>query len=168
MGDPPTTILRRAATRASSSKRIWVNRKRFALIASRFNEPISQALVRGATDVLRRHGVDARNISLYWVPGAFELPVIAAQLASARPHPHAIIALGALIQGQTPQYEILAQAMAYGLTQVAVTTRVPVTCGVIVATTMAQATARAGGSSGNRGAEAALAALELAHLIETL
>ena len=110
-------------------------------------------------DVLRRAGVGAAHIRLVWVPGAFELPVVAAQLAIRVPRPHAIIALGALIRGETPQFTVIAHAVAYGLQAVAVRARIPVTCGVIIATTVAQAKARAGGRLGDRGAEAARAAL---------
>ena len=158
--------------------------KRFVLLASEFNKPITRLLVRGATDLLQRHGAASRSIRVVWVPGAFELPVVAARAARRRPRPHAIIALGALIRGETRQYEILAQAVAQGLAQVSVRERLPVTFGVIVAETLAQAKARAGlpaprrsrggkarqagGSMGNRGAEAAAAALAVLRLFDTL
>ncbi len=134
-------------------------RTRVVLLASAFYPQLSRALVQGARDVLRRAGVAAARIRLVWVPGAFELPVVAARLATRAPRPHAIIALGALIRGETPQFAVLAHAVAHGLQAVAVRARIPVTCGVIVATTVAQAKARAGGRLGNRGAEAAQAAL---------
>ena len=145
-----------------------VTERRFVILASRFNEPISLALVRGARDVLRRAGVAATHVQLVWVPGAFELPVVAARLVQAKRRPHAIIALGALIRGQTSQHEVIAHAVAQGLSQVAVTATIPVTFGVIVAATPAQARARAGGAQGNRGAEAALAALAVLRLFERL
>jgi 6,7-dimethyl-8-ribityllumazine synthase len=103
---------------------------------------------------------------LVWVPGSFELPVAAARLAAASPRPDAIIALGTLIRGETPQYDAIAHAVANGLTHVAVSTGVPVGFGVVVAETLAQARARAGGRLGNRGEEAALAALDLLHLFD--
>jgi 6,7-dimethyl-8-ribityllumazine synthase len=162
--------------------------KRFVLIASQFHPPISRALVHGAVDVLRRAGAASSAIDLLWVPGAFELSVVAARVAHRQPRPHAIIALGALIRGQTAQYEVLAHAVAQGLSQVSVTERIPVSFGLIVADTMAQAKARAGlpaprsarrshgrhrgkarqagGSMGNRGAEAALAALAVLRLFD--
>jgi 6,7-dimethyl-8-ribityllumazine synthase len=119
-------------------------------------------LVRSALSVLQRAGLASR-VTIVQVPGAFELPVTVARIVHQRPRPDAVIALGVLIKGQTPQYAVIAQAVANGLTQVAVFSRVPVTFGVIVAETLAQAKARAGlsrrGASGNRGAEAALAAL---------
>ena len=152
-----------------------IRRKRFVLLASEFNGPITRALVHGATDVLRRAGASPAHIQLLWVPGAFELPVVAAHLATSHRRPHAIIALGTLLRGQTPQYEVLAHAVAQGLAQVAVSARIPVTFGIIVATTRAQANARAGlsrrrrgGSMGNRGAEAAMAALAVLRLLDTL
>ena len=140
--------------------------KRFVLIASQFNQPITRALVRGATAVLRQAGAADRNIRLLWVPGAFELPVVAAKVAAARPKPHAIIALGAILRGETVQYTVLAHAVAQGLSQVAVHAVMPVTFGIVVAETAAQANARAGGAAGNRGAEAALAALGVLSLFE--
>ena len=140
--------------------------RRIVLIASTFNPSITQALVRGASDVLRQRGVPQRNIQLLWVPGAFELPVVAARIAQTRPRPDAIIALGALIKGDTPQYAVIAHAVASGLTQVSAQTRIPVTFGVIVATTLAQAKARAGGTEGNRGREAATAALSVLQMLK--
>ena len=142
--------------------------KRFVILASAFHAPIARALLRGAVGVLRRAGASPSRIRILWVPGAFELPVAAARLARSRPRPHAIIALGVLIRGQTPQYEVLAHAVAQGLTQVSVERGIPVPFGVVVAETVAQAKARAGGSFGNRGAEAALAALAVLRLFETL
>ena len=140
--------------------------KQFVVLASEFHPAIARALVRGATDTLRRHGVSDAHVRLLWVPGAFELPVFAARLARRRPTPDAIIALGCLIRGETPQYEVIAHAVAQGLSQVSVMTGVPVTFGVIVAATLAQAKARAGGSSGHRGKEAALAALAVLSLLD--
>ena len=147
------------AARRSHSKQV-------VLIASRFHPAIARALVRGATTVLSHAGVRPSRIRLLWAPGAFELPVIAARVARRRPQ--AIITLGALIRGDTPQYEVLAHAAAQGLVRVAVETGIPVTFGVIVATTLAEAKARAGGSMGNRGAEAAAAALEVLKLLKSV
>jgi len=140
--------------------------KRFVILASAFHAELSRALIRGASGVLRRAGARPGDLRVVRVPGAFELPVAAARLARTRPRPHAIIAVGALIRGQTPQYEVLAHAVAQGLTQVSVAARIPVTFGVVVAEGMTQARARAGGSMGNRGSEAAEAALALLRLFE--
>ena len=139
--------------------------KRFAIVASRFHPALVRRLVRGATDTLRRHGASNGRVDVLWTPGTFELPVVAARVARRRPRPDAIIALGVLIRGQTPQYEVIAHAAAQGLSQVSVTTGIPVTFGVIVASTRAQAAARAGGALGNRGTEAALAALAVLRLL---
>ena len=141
--------------------------KRFVILASEFHAAITRALLQGATDTLRKHGAAPARIRVLWVPGAFELPVVAARIAQGRPRPHAIIALGVLIRGETPQYEVLAHAVAQGLTQVSVERAIPVTFGVVVAETLAQAKARAG-LVGNRGVEAALAALGVLNVFEKL
>ncbi len=139
---------------------------RFALIASAFNRPITQVLVRAAQQTLTQHGVPASGVKVYWVPGAFEMPVVAARLASQIYRPDAIIALGALIRGGTPQYRVIADAVARGLMDVSTRSGIPVTFGVIVARKESQAHERAGGKEGNRGqeaAEAALAVLQTLH-----
>ena len=141
--------------------------KRFVLIASRFNERVTRALVEAALRTLARHGVSRRNVQTVWVPGAFELPVTAAVVA-ARLRPHAIVALGCVVKGQTPQYAALGHAVTDGLAQASVQVRVPVTLGVIIADSGAQARARAGGSMGNRGSEATLAALAMVELLGRL
>jgi len=163
----PGSSLRRRRVPSSAVNGRWRTR-RFAIIASQFNASISEALVQGAAETLRRAGVPHRNVRLLWVPGAFELPVVATRLAESRRAPDAIIAVGALIRGATPQYEVLAHAVAQGLSQVSVKTGVPVTFGIIVATTVAQARARAGGAMGHRGSEAARAALDVLQLFEKL
>jgi len=145
-----------------------IKRRRFVIIAAQFNRDIAQSLIRGATDVLRQAGVTAGNINILWVPGAFELPVVARHLAARRNHPDAIIAVGALIRGETSQHEVIAHAVAQGLADVSVRSGVPVTFGVIVANSLSQARARAGGAVGNRGAEAAMAALAVLRLFERL
>lgn len=137
------------------------------LVASQFNGPITQALVDGALEALQESGVARRRIRVFRVPGAFELPVAAATVAAAL-RPQAIVALGCLIKGQTPQYAAIGQAVAQGLAQVSVNERVPVGFGVIIADSVAQARARAGGAVGHRGREAALAALEMIEFTQTL
>ena len=129
------------------------------IVAARFHPAIGRALVQAARARLERGGVRPRRIRLIWVPGAFELPFAAARAARARPRPDAIIAVGALIRGETPQYQVIAHAVAQSLQDIAVTSDIPVSFGVIVASTLAQARARSGGRAGNRGAEAAEAAL---------
>ncbi len=158
--------MRRSRTAAPRVRVTRARGRRVALIASKFNRPITAGLIRGAMRVLRRGGVAPSAIELWWVPGAFELPAAAARLARRRHRPDAIVALGTLIRGQTVQYEVLAHAVAQGLVQVAVSENLPVTCGVVVASSVAQAKARAGGTAGNRGAEAALAALAVLNLFD--
>ena len=160
----PSTSLG-AASRVTSRE---AGGKRFVIIATQFHPSINRALVRGATSVLTRAGAAVSRIRLLHAPGAFELPVVAARAAQSRPRPDAIVALGAVIRGETPQYAAIAHATAEGLSRVSVETGVPVTFGVIVAKTLAQARARAGGRIGNRGAEAATAALAVLKLFKTL
>ena len=157
------------STRHSSARKFLASArlKHFALVASRFNQPITRLLVRQAVHTLRRHGVPASHIRLYWVSGAFELPVAAGRIAHAL-HPDAVLALGALIKGQTTQHEVIARSVAQGLTYVSVTTGIPVGFGVIIAENALQARARAGGRMGNRGMEAAEAVLDALRLIESL
>ena len=158
---PPRRLTRREL------QAIVARRRPFVLVASEFNRAITRSLVDGAQQVLQDSGVARRQIRTLWVPGVFELPVAAAA-AATRLHPEAIIALGCVIKGQTPQYTAIGQAAAEGLAQVSVSTQIPVTFGVIIAESVAQATARAGGQAGHRGREAALAALAMVKLLETL
>lgn len=148
-----------------------------AILVSKFHPALSRGLVAAATHELRASGVAAKSIRQITVPGAFELPVVAAKLAKSRRAPDAIIALGILIRGETAQYEVIAHAVADGLAKVSVETGVPVAFGVIVAETLAQAEARAvwparraktGPVVENRGAEAARAAIAVMRLFETL
>ena len=139
---------------------------RVVVIAARFNESITTALVDAACRTLVGHGVAAERIEVCWVPGTFELPVAAACAAAGRPD--AIVAVGCLIKGETSQYAAIGQAVANGLAQVSVATGIPVGFGVIIADTIEQAEARAGGGAGNRGEEAALAALEMVDVVDRL
>ena len=140
--------------------------KRFVILASSFHEPLSRGLIRGATRALSRHGAAAGAVRVVWVPGAFELPIVASHAVRRRPRPDAVLALGALIKGDTEQYLVLAHAVAAGLAEVSIRSGVPVTFGIVVANTMAQARARSGARSGNRGEEAALAALGVLRLLD--
>jgi 6,7-dimethyl-8-ribityllumazine synthase len=142
-------------------------RLRIAVVASRFNETIGRRLVLGALDCLRRHGVDEQDTSLTWVPGAFELPAAARRIASSG-EVDAVICLGAVIRGDTPHFEYVAEQAARGIADASLTTGVPVTFGVLTADTVGQAEERAGGKSGNKGADAALAAIEMANLFASL
>jgi len=140
---------------------------RFAIAAARFNDTIVDALVRGAVDTLRRHGVSDKDIELVRVPGAFDLPIAARRLAASRRY-DAVIALGAVIRGATAHFDYVAGECASGLARVAADSGVPVTFGVLTTDTIEQAIERAGTKSGNKGADAALAAIEMANLMRRL
>lgn len=135
-------------------------RRSVVIVASRFHAAVTQALAAGAVEALRDAGIAPARIRTQWVAGAFELPVAAAVIA-AQARPDAIVALGCLIQGQTPQYAAIGGAVAQGLMSVAVQTKIPIGFGVIIADSMSQARQRAGGVFGNRGREAAEAVLEV-------
>ena len=138
---------------------------RIGLVASRFNEFITEQLVTGALTVLEKHGCQPENISLVKVPGAWELPIAAKALSSRC---DAIIALGAVVRGDTPHFEYVAGGAAHGLSRVSLETGVPIAFGVLTTNDMQQAMDRAGGKSGNKGAEAAEVAIELANLLKQL
>jgi 6,7-dimethyl-8-ribityllumazine synthase len=140
---------------------------RFALAASRFNEAIVARLVEGATDCLRRHGVDADSVDLAWAPGAFELPVVAARLARSGNY-DAVITLGAVIRGATGHYDFVAGQCAAGVQRVQLDTGIPVVFGVLTTDTIEQAVERSGAKAGNKGFEAALTAIEMANLLSDL
>ncbi len=140
---------------------------RFAIVASRFNEFIVSKLISGAEDAFVRHGVDTDDITLVWVPGAFELPLAAMKLAQSSKY-SAIVCLGAVIRGSTSHYELVCSEAAKGIAQVGLKTGVPVTFGVVTTENIEQAIERAGTKAGNKGADAALTALELANLMPQL
>lgn len=140
---------------------------RFVLVASRFNSFIVDSLVSGAHDALRRHGVDDKNIHLVHVPGAYEMPLVARKLAASKRY-DAVIALGAVIRGGTPHFEYVAGECAKGLAQASMETGVPVAFGVLTTDTLEQALERAGTKSGNKGADAALSAIEMVNLLKQL
>ena len=137
---------------------------KFAIVASRFNEFIVSKLISGAEDTLVRHGVDTDDITLVWVPGAFELPLAAMKLAQSGKY-CAIVCLGAVIRGSTSHYELVCSEAAKGIAQVGLKTGMPVTFGVVTTENIEQAIERAGTKAGNKGADAALTALELANLL---
>lgn len=141
--------------------------KRFAIIVSRFNSFISEQLLNGAVDCLSRHGAAATDIEIYRVPGSFEIPFMASELAKRKKHA-AIICLGAIVRGQTPHFDFIAAEAAKGIGQVGLSSGVPTIFGVVTADTLEQAIERAGTKAGNKGWDAALAAIEMASLIEQL
>jgi 6,7-dimethyl-8-ribityllumazine synthase len=140
---------------------------RIAIAVARFNDLVTERLLAGAHDGLVRHGVDASSISVAWVPGAFELPVIAQRLAQSGEY-DAVIALGAVIRGATGHYEYVAGQSASGLANVALQTNVPVIFGILTTENADQALERAGIKGGNKGLDAAMAAIETADLLRRL
>jgi len=140
---------------------------RFAIVVSRFNSFITERLLAGAMDALARTGADAGQIDTVRVPGAWEIPLVAAELA--RQHRYdAVICLSAVIRGETPHFDYVAGEAAKGIAHAAAETGVPVAFGVVTANTMDQAIDRAGGKSGNKGFDAAMTAVEMAHLMRAL
>ncbi|MGH7429688.1 MAG: 6,7-dimethyl-8-ribityllumazine synthase [Candidatus Methylomirabilaceae bacterium] len=140
---------------------------RFALVVSRFNEHVTTRLLDGALDCLLRHGADEADLHLVKVPGAFELPYAAKRLAASHDY-DAVIALGAVIRGETPHFEYIAGEAARGIAAAGLETGVPIIFGVITANTTEQAIERAGGKGGNKGFDAALSAIEMANLFAEL
>ncbi|MFA5114488.1 MAG: 6,7-dimethyl-8-ribityllumazine synthase [Candidatus Omnitrophota bacterium] len=139
--------------------------RRFAIVASRFNDFITKELVAGCLDALTRHGAEDNAISLTWVPGAFEIPVVAARLAKSKSY-DALICLGTVIRGATPHFEYVASEVSKGVARLSQDTGLPVIFGVITADTIEQAIERAGTKDGNKGRDAALNAIEMANLMD--
>ena len=137
--------------------------KKFAIVISRFNEFISSKLLEGCVDTLTRHGAGDSAIDAVWVPGAFEIPMIALKLAKSKKY-DAVICLGTVIRGSTPHFEFVASEAAKGVAKVSLDTAVPCIFGVITADTLEQAIERAGTKDGNKGRDAALSAIEMANL----
>ena len=140
---------------------------RVAIVVSRFNELITERLLLGAADTLRRHGLSEERITVVRVPGAFELPLAAQHLAKSNKFTM-ILCLGAVIQGETTHHEYINHQVAAGILQASLTSGIPISFGVLTCQTLEQALDRAGGKSGNKGVEAALAAIEMAGLLRTL
>jgi 6,7-dimethyl-8-ribityllumazine synthase len=140
---------------------------RFALVLSRFNGFVVEPLLRGALDALKRHGATDKQIEIVRVPGAFDIPIVVRKLALSRRY-EALIALGAVIRGETPHFDYVAGECASGLARIALESGVPIAFGVLTTDTAEQAVDRAGGKAGNKGADAALTALEMANLLRRL
>ena len=138
-----------------------------AIVASRFNEFITTKLVGGAEDCLLRHGVNADDISLAWVPGAFEIPLIASKMAKSGKY-DAVICLGAIIRGSTSHYDLVCNEAAKGIAQVSLQSDIPVMFGVITTENIEQAIERAGSKAGNKGSECAEGAIEMINLIREI
>lgn len=143
------------------------NNVKFAIVVARFNELITERLLQGALNALRRHGVREEHVIVAWVPGAFEIPVAAKRLAESG-SVQAVICLGAVIRGATAHFDYICSQTAAGLARIQLDTGVPVSFGVLTTDTIEQAIERAGTKAGNKGEEAALAAIEMANLLYAL
>jgi 6,7-dimethyl-8-ribityllumazine synthase len=137
---------------------------RFAIVAARFNSLVTESLVAGCRDALERHGVPEASIDLAWVPGSFEIPLVAHKLAGTGRYV-AVVCLGCVIRGETSHYDHVAGQAAAGVMQAAMSTGVPVIFGILTTESVEQALNRAGLKSGNKGAEAAIAAIEMVNLL---
>lgn len=138
---------------------------KFAIVAGRFNEFITNKLIGGALDALKRHGVDDNNIELIWVPGAFEIPLAAKKVAEQKRF-DAVICLGAVIRGATPHFDVVSSEVSKGIANVGLETGVPIIFGVLTTDSIEQAIERAGTKSGNKGFDAAVTAIETANLFK--
>lgn len=146
---------------------LLAGQEKFAIVVARFNDLVTRRLLDGAIDTLRRHGATDEQISVAWVPGSFELPLAADKLAKSGQYA-AVICLGAVIQGQTSHHEYINQQVAAGLMRSGMEAGLPVLFGVLTCQTMEQALDRAGGKAGNKGNEAAMAALEMVSLLKRI
>ena len=140
---------------------------KFGIVIGRFNEFISSKLLGGAIDGLIRHGAEEANIEVSWVPGAFEVPLIALKMAKTKKF-DAVICLGAVIRGSTPHFDYVAGEVSKGIAKVSLDSDIPVIFGVLTTDTIEQAIERAGTKSGNKGYDAAVTAIEMANLIKIL
>ena len=138
--------------------------KKFAIVASRFNDFMTKELISGCTDTLIRHGADDKDILVSLVPGAFEIPLVAEKLAKSKDF-DAVICLGTLIRGSTPHFDYIAAEVSKGVAKVSLDAGIPVIFGVIIADTIEQAIERSGTKDGNKGKDAAVSAIEMANLI---
>lgn len=139
--------------------------KKYGIVVSRFNEFISNKLLSGALDALQRHGVAEEEITIAWTPGAFEIPIVVQKMAASKKF-DAVIALGAVIRGGTPHFDYVANEVSKGVAHVSLATGVPVLFGVLTTDSIEQAIERAGTKAGNKGYDSAVAAIEMANLME--
>lgn len=146
---------------------IVAGRGRFGIVVSRYNESITRKLLAGATETLTAHGVEESAVDVVWVPGAWEIPVVADRLAHAGFY-EAVLCLGAVIRGETPHDQYINQQVSSSLGQIALDSGIPVLFGVLTCNSLEQAIHRAGGNAGNKGIECAEAALEMVHLLSLL
>lgn len=141
--------------------------QKFAIVVGRFNEFIGSKLLGGAIDALKRHGADENNIDIAWVPGAFEIPLIAKKMANTGRY-DAIICLGAVIRGSTPHFDYVSSEVTKGVAHVSLDSEIPVIFGVLTTDSIEQAIERAGTKAGNKGFEAAVTAIEMVNLIKEI
>jgi 6,7-dimethyl-8-ribityllumazine synthase len=137
---------------------------RIAIVVSRFNDLITRQLLAGAEDALRRHDVEAERVDVAWVPGSFEIPLVARKLAQSGRY-QAVVCLGAVIRGETPHFEYVASQVSSGIARAGLETGVPLIFGIITADSLEEALERAGGKMGNKGHDAAVSAIEMANLM---
>jgi 6,7-dimethyl-8-ribityllumazine synthase len=137
--------------------------KKFAIVAARFNEFITSKLISGAEDILKRHSVEDKDIYVYWVPGAFEIPVIAKKIAESG-KVNGIICLGCVIKGATSHFDYVCAEVSKGIASVGLNSKVPIIFGVLTTDSIEQAVERAGTKAGNKGADAAMNAIEMVNL----
>lgn len=146
---------------------LTTNGEMFCIIIARFNEFIGSKLLSGAIDELRRHGIDENNIDVVWVPGAFEIPIVAKKCAKSGKY-NAIITLGAVIKGSTSHYDYVCAEVSKGVATVGLETEIPVIFGVLTTDNIEQAIERAGTKAGNKGSDAAKSAIEMANLLKQI
>lgn len=143
------------------------NNKKYGIVTGRFNEFIGGKLLSGAIDALKRHGVSEDSIDISWVPGAFEIPLVAKKMAESKKY-SAVICLGAVIKGSTPHFDYVSSEVSKGIAHVSLETGIPVIFGVLTTDTIEQAIERAGTKAGNKGFDAACTAIEMVNLIDEL
>jgi 6,7-dimethyl-8-ribityllumazine synthase len=142
--------------------------KKFGIVAARFNEFITNKLLEGALDALKRHGAKDEEIEIVWVPGSFEIPYAAQRMAAGKKKYDAIICVGAVIRGSTPHFEYISAEVTKGIAQTGLNSGIPVIYGVITPDTLEQAIERAGTKAGNKGFQAAMSAIEMANLFDRI
>jgi 6,7-dimethyl-8-ribityllumazine synthase len=141
--------------------------KKFSIVASRFNDFMTKELVAGCVDTLVRHGAAGDDLTVTWVPGAFEIPAVAQKLAKTKDY-DAVICLGTVIRGATPHFDYIASEVAKGIARVSESTGIPAIFGIITADTIEQAVERSGAKDGNKGSAAALSAIEMVNILEKI
>ncbi len=147
--------------------KLIANNKKYGIVVGRFNEFIGGKLLSGALDALKRHGISEDNIEISWVPGAFEIPLIAKAMVGLNKY-SAVICLGAVIKGATPHFDYVSNEVTKGIAQVSLESGIPVIFGVLTTDSIEQAIERAGTKSGNKGYDAACTAIEMVNLIDEL